>query len=85
MACCGLCRPKVKPPTKPKKTITTKKIIAIDTWIETIDGPYETLELPTKSPTKPVKMTNQEEVAEVDRSDQMSQTSSTSSEQNIHQ
>ena len=84
MACCGLCRPKVKPTIKTKKNITIQKIHAIDTWIENIDGPYETIDLPNKSPTKPIKMSNQEELAELDKSDQISQTSSvSSSEQNI--
>lgn len=70
MACCGLCRPKIKSIIKPKKTMTIKKINQIDTWIENIEGPYESIILPSKLPHKPQTITNKEEIAEVENDDQ---------------
>ncbi len=82
MACCGLCRPKIKSPTKTKKNITTQKINTIDTWMENIEGPYEPISLPMKSPPKPQKITNKEEIVEAKTNEQWShpETSAESSE-----
>jgi hypothetical protein len=65
MACCGLCRSKIKIPIKMKKNITTEKINDIDIWIENIEGPYDPINLPSKPPKKPIIVTNKEEIAEV--------------------
>jgi hypothetical protein len=64
MACCGLCRPKVKPTQKTNKNITMKKINTIDMWIENIEGPYEPIDLPFKPSDQPKTITNKEEIAE---------------------
>jgi hypothetical protein len=69
MACCGLCRPKIKSTIKPKKNITIKKIHTIDTWMENIEGPYESIDLPTQPPDKPMKISNQDEIIEAEGRD----------------
>jgi hypothetical protein len=66
MACCGLCRPKMKPKVKTHKNITTKKVNTIEMWMENIEGPYEPIILPSKSPNKPKTITNKEEIAEAE-------------------
>ena len=83
MACCGLCRPKVKSPVQPKKNITTKKIHTIDMWIENIEGPYESIQLSSKSPPKPKKITNKEEILEAKIDDNMTETSLSSEQSTI--
>lgn len=75
MACCGLCRPKIKSPIKTKKNLTIKKINTIDMWIENIEGPYESIDLPTKPPNNPTNISNQEEIAELEGHDLISDTS----------
>jgi hypothetical protein len=75
MACCGLCRPKIKSSIKTKNTITRKKVNKIDRWMENIEGSYEPIILPSKSPDKPKKITNKEEIAEAERNDHLSDTS----------
>ncbi|CAF1362841.1 unnamed protein product [Adineta steineri] len=64
MACCGLCRPKVKATNKINKNITSKKINRISMWIENIEGPYEPIILPSKSLDEPKIITNKEEISE---------------------
>jgi hypothetical protein len=64
MGCCGLCRPKMKSINKNNKNITATKINTIDMWIENIEGPYESIVLPSKSTDKPKIMTNKEEIIE---------------------
>jgi len=69
MACCGLCRPKIKSTRKTEKNITMKKVKKIDIWIENIEGPYESIILPSKPPDKPKTINNKEEIAEAERND----------------
>jgi hypothetical protein len=64
MACCSLCRPKIKSTNKTNKNITAKKINTIDMWIENIEGPYELIDLPSKPSSKPKTITNKEEIDE---------------------
>jgi len=72
MACCGLCRSKLKISIKKKKNnITTEKIRKIDIWIEHIEGPYDTFDLPSKSPNKPITLTNNEEITEFYRNENL--------------
>jgi hypothetical protein len=72
MACCGLCRSKIKISIKTKeKNITTEKINKIDIWIENIEGPYDTFDLPSESPNQPIILTNKEEIAEFYRNQNM--------------
>ncbi|CAF4140389.1 unnamed protein product [Rotaria sp. Silwood2] len=68
MACCGLFRPKIKPKIKTNKNITKDKLNTINMWIENIEGPYESIILPSKPPHKPKIVTNTEEVAKAQRS-----------------
>ncbi|CAF0801422.1 unnamed protein product [Rotaria sp. Silwood1] len=68
MACCGLFRPKVKPKIKTNKNITKEKLNTINMWIENIEGPYESIILPSKPPHKPKILTNTEEIAEAQQS-----------------
>jgi len=82
MACCGLCRSKIKSTRKTEKNITMKKMKEIDMWIENIEGPYQPIILPSKPPDKPKTITNKEEIAEVERNDHWSDTNA-STEQDI--
>jgi hypothetical protein len=75
MACCGLCRPKVKPTIKTNKNITRKKLNRIDMWIENVEGSYEPIVLPSKPPDEPKVTTNKEEITEAQRNYQSSNTS----------
>jgi len=73
MGSCGLCRSKIETPIeKKKKNITTEKIKTIDLWIENIEGPYDTIDLPSKPPNKPIILTNKEEIDEIHRNQNMS-------------
>lgn len=70
MACCGLCRPKIKTPTtKTQKSLTRKKVETIDQWMEAVEGPYSTIELPIQSPKKTLTITNKDEIVELNESD----------------
>jgi len=81
MACCGLCRPKIKTPiTKTQKSLTRKKVETINQWMEAIEGPYSTIELPTQSPKKTLTITNKDEIVEFNESDLSISSSSLSSE-----
>ncbi|CAF1480125.1 unnamed protein product [Adineta ricciae] len=72
MGGCGLCRPKVQSPMKTHQDFSSKKINRIDTWIENIEGPCESIALPTKPPD-PFKVTsNRDEINENQRNNHMS-------------
>jgi hypothetical protein len=72
MGSCGLCRSKIGTPIEKKtKNITTEKIKTIDLWIENIEGPYDTIDLPSKPPNKPIILTNKEEIDEIHRNQNM--------------
>lgn len=47
----------------------------IDQWMQTIEGPFDTIDLPMKSPPKPKKFTNKEEIMELNANDDASETS----------
>jgi hypothetical protein len=84
MACCGLCRPKIKSTNKPKKNINIKKINAIDMWMENIEGPYELIDLPTQPPDKPIRISNREEIDEVEEEEHDIDRTMKSARQNLH-
>lgn len=64
MPCCGVCRPKSKPIIKKNKNISKAKINTIDLWIENIEGPNESIVLPSQPPHQPISITNAEEIAQ---------------------
>jgi hypothetical protein len=83
MACCGLCRPKVKSTIKTKKNITIKKLNTINMWIENIESPYEPIILPSKPPDKPNTINNKEEIAEAEINSHLSDISVSSEQDKI--
>lgn len=74
MGCCGLCRSKKGGPIKKSKNITPEKLNTIDTWIENIEGPYDTIDLPSKPADEPKTITNKEERAKTVRNRNVNQT-----------
>jgi hypothetical protein len=74
MGCCGLCRSKKGGPIKKSKNITPEKLNIIDTWIENIEGPYDTIDLPSKPADEPKTITNKEERAKTVRNRNVNQT-----------
>ena len=67
MGCCGLCRPTNHSTATANKNISSKKIETIDVWIDSIQGPHQSIAVPAQAPSQPKAMTNAEEIAELQK------------------